>query len=355
MSASSYLPSRIEHPGGRDLPLDVDLLGPIGVLGLAQLVAQLREFGDLGFGGVRLARARRPEGAGEVRHGLDVGQWGGPHSELRRRVPIAALDRVARRAHRQRIGPGNERLGEAADPAHLLDDRLRFRILSRLQIGIDEVVHRMQLVVGFIAGFRGARRFRVGADRFLPIADAGEDMRRHVLRMRRCRCDLRIPLGRIEAFLRQGRRVVEMDQIVRDAGMARLALEDRLEDRRALELHRIGLIARRGGDIELDRIEDLRFVVIRISLRHAFHGLEIGEHAGAMIDFVIVGIERGHRIDEIALALRLRADRLALLDRRKAKRKIADRRRRVRIVEKAKRNAPIGDAAVRIGLEYLLE
>ena len=29
--------------------------------------------------------------------------------------------------------------------------------------------------------------------------------------------------------------------------------------------------------------------------------------------------------------------------------------RRVRIVEKAQRNAPIGDAAVRVGLEYLLE
>src|SRR5258707_15285618 len=45
----------------------------------------------------------------------------------------------------------------------------------------------------------------------------------------------------------------------------------------------------------------------------------------------------------------------SLFDRRKAKRKVADRRRRVRIVEEAQRNAPIGDAAVRVGLEYLLE
>ena len=107
-----------------------------------------------------------------------------------------------------------------------------------------------------------------------------------MLRVRRRRCDLRIALGRIEAFLRQRRRVVEMDQIVGDAGMPRLALEDRLEDRGALELHRIGLVARRGRDVELDGIEDLRFVVVRIGLRHAFHGLEIGEHAGAMIDLV---------------------------------------------------------------------
>src|SRR5262249_43763450 len=93
----------------------------------------------------------------------------------------------------------------------------------------------------------------------------------------------------------------------------------------------------------------------RISLRYALHGLEIGEHAGAMIELVEVGVERGHRIDEIALALRLRADRLALLDRCEAERKVADGRRRVRIVEKAQRNAPIGDAAIRIGLEHLLE
>jgi len=74
-----------------------------------------------------------------------------------------------------------------------------------------------------------------------------------------------------------------------------------------------------------------------------------------MIDLVEVGVERGHRADEIALALRLRADRLALLDRREAERKVADGRRRVRIVEKAQRNAPIGHAAIRIGLEHLLE
>ena len=79
----------------------------------------------------------------------------------------------------------------------------------------------------------------------------------------------------------------------------------------------------------------MSFVVIRISLGYAFHGLEIGQHAGAVIDFVKVGIERRQRIDEIALALGLRADRLALLDRCKAQRKVADGRRRVRIVEEA--------------------
>jgi hypothetical protein len=91
---------------------------------------------------------------------------GRPDRKLRRRIPIAALYRVTRRAHGQRIRPGNERL------THLLDDRLRLRILSQLQIGIDEVIHCVQLVVSFVAGLGSPRRFGVGADRFLPVADA---------------------------------------------------------------------------------------------------------------------------------------------------------------------------------------
>ena len=84
-----------------------------------------------------------------------------------------------------------------------------------------------------------------------------------------------------------------MDQIVRDAGMPRLALEDRLQDRRAFELIGIGLVVRRGGDVQRDGIENLRFVVIRIALRQRFHGLEIGLHARAMGDLVVVGVEHG--------------------------------------------------------------
>ena len=57
-----------------------------------------------------------------------------------------------------------------------------------------------------------------------------------MLRVRRGRRDLGIALGGIDAFVRQGRRVVEMDQVVGDARMPRLALEDLLQDGRALEL-----------------------------------------------------------------------------------------------------------------------
>jgi hypothetical protein len=134
-----------------------------------------------------------------------------------------------------------------------------------------------------------------------------------------------------------------------------LALEDRLEDCCALELHCISLIARGRCNVELDGVQYLGFVVVRITLRHAFHGLEIGEDAGAMVDFVIIRIERRQRIDEVALAWSLRADRLGLLDCRNAKWQVFDGRRRMWIVEEAQRNTPIGDAAVPVGLEYFLE
>ena len=82
-----------------------------------------------------------------------------------------------------------------------------------------------------------------------------------------------------------------MDQVVRDAGMPRLALEDRLQDGGALELIGIGLVVGRGRDVERDRVEDLRFVVVGIALRQRFHRLEIGLHARAVRDLVVVGIE----------------------------------------------------------------
>ena len=52
------------------------MFGPVGVLGLAQLVAQLDEFGDVGLGGFRIAGAGGAEGAREMCHRLDLRQTG---------------------------------------------------------------------------------------------------------------------------------------------------------------------------------------------------------------------------------------------------------------------------------------
>ncbi len=76
----------------------------------------------------------------------------------------------------------------------------------------------------------GALRGDVGVDQFLPIADAGKNVRRHVQGMGRRGRDLGITPGGFEALVGDRRIIVEMDQIVRHAGMLRLALGNDFQD-----------------------------------------------------------------------------------------------------------------------------
>src|SRR5262249_31609289 len=75
--------------------------------------------------------------------------------------------------------------------------------------------------------------FLVRGNRVVPKAHAREDMRWHVLGVGRRRRDFRVTLRCLEAFLRERRIVVEMDEIVGDARVLGLALEDRFQQRRA--------------------------------------------------------------------------------------------------------------------------
>ena len=168
-------------------------------------------------------------------------------------------------------------------------------------------------------------------------------------------CDRCVSPGCIKSLFRKGRGVVEVDQIVRHAGMTRLAFEDRLQDRRAFELVCIGLVVGRSRNVKRDSVKNLRFVVVGIARRQWLHGLEVGLDARAMGKLVVIGVHDGKGVDVIALALRLGADRLALLDRREAERKAGSRRRRMRVVEQAQRDAPIGNRALGIGLDGILE
>jgi len=62
--------------------------------------------------------------------------------------------------------------------------------------------------------------------------------------MRRRRRDLGVTHRGVEALLGDRRIVVKVDQIVGDARMLGLALEDRLQDGRAFELIGISLVRR---------------------------------------------------------------------------------------------------------------
>ena len=81
----------------------------------------------------------------------------------------------------------------------------------------------MQLIVEIGGFLRDTLRHDVGINRLLPIADAREDMRRHMLRMRGAGRDLGVEPRGLEPLLGDRRIVVKVDQIVRDAGMLRLA------------------------------------------------------------------------------------------------------------------------------------
>ena len=69
---------------------------------------------------------------------------------------------------------------------------------------------------------------------------------------------------RRQRLVRQRRRVVGVDDVVRQAGMLRHLLEERLEDVGRLQILRVGLVGRRRGLRDRERVEDLRLGVVRV-------------------------------------------------------------------------------------------
>ena len=132
----------------------------------------------------------------------------------------------------------------------------------------------------------------------------GEDVRWHVLCVWRGSRDLCITLGRIEAFLGDWRIVIQMDEVVCDTRVVRLSFEDRLQQRRSFELVGVSLISGRSRHVERNRVSNLCFVILRITLCHLFLRLQIILDARAMIDLVVIHVHRSNRINIILLALR---------------------------------------------------
>src|SRR5262249_61290447 len=94
----------VYQPSAPSLPLYIDLLGPIRVLRLAQLVAQFGELGDVGLGRLHVDHACRAERAGEVCDRHDKGKLGRLDLELGGALPIPTLDHVTRWTCRKRKG-----------------------------------------------------------------------------------------------------------------------------------------------------------------------------------------------------------------------------------------------------------
>ena len=159
-------------------------------------------------------------------------------------------------------------------------------------MGIDHVVLGVQVVADRLLRLRRLHRRDVGVDRFLPVADAGVDVRRHVLGVRRGRRDLGVAVGGVEPLLRGRRVVVEVDQVMRDARMLRQPLGDRLQDCGALGLLGVGLVVQVGRGVERDGIGDLRLVVVRIFRRDLLLRVAERAHALGMAELVVIGIHQ---------------------------------------------------------------
>ena len=103
-------------------------------------------------------------------------------------------------------------------------------ILAGLQVGIKKKVHGMQFVSTHIHRtrlLRNGHRFQVRLDILLPQSEPGENVRRHVDRVGRRRRNLRIGAGGIQSRRRHLRRITGMNNVVRQAGMIRVLLEQR--------------------------------------------------------------------------------------------------------------------------------
>jgi len=85
-----------EQECSRDLPLDVDLLGPIGVLCGTQPVPQIRELCDVRFCRVRMPMRASAERACEMRDRLDMAK--GNRRTCNSDAPFQSLRSTMKRA-----------------------------------------------------------------------------------------------------------------------------------------------------------------------------------------------------------------------------------------------------------------
>ena len=176
-----------------------------------------------------------------------------------------ARARSAREWRRARSSPPEsarrrrERWACPAPALELPDDTRDRAVLSGLQIGVGLIVESVKLLDRRVLSRRGASRREVGVDRLLPEPDAGEGMRRHVERMRRVRRNRGVAARRVEAARGQRRRVVGVNQIVRDARVVGHLRREPVEDRGGRELILVRLVGRQRRLIERQRIEDARF------------------------------------------------------------------------------------------------
>ena len=103
---------------------------------------------------------------------------------------------------------------------------------------------------------------------------------------------------------------------MRHARMLRVLLVELLQNCRRLELVGIGRVGGGRRCLQGERVEHLGFVVVGVALRHLLHRLVVGGEPRIDRGLVMVAVVGAQRLDPVALALGLRADRARLFERR---------------------------------------
>ena len=163
--------------------------------------------------------------AGNRSHGYHAGSRGA----IARRLSSRALERDARRHSRKRVGAGELHLHRWCQAPQGSSNLKCLVVLDSLQMRVDQVVERVQVVDrhGSVHGL--AQRCRGGpavpVDRLFPQTEPREDVRRHVQRMWNVRRDLAVSTGHLQRVRRQCRVVVRMNDVVICTGMIAMACE----------------------------------------------------------------------------------------------------------------------------------
>ena len=240
--------------------------------------------------------------------------------------PLAALHGVSggnrgegKRVRTTGIGGSGRRRGLLGHHSRVLQNALGLRVHSHLQVRVRHVVACVQAFAKPGAGFIGfARRADVGGDRFLPLTHAREGVRRHVERVRHRRGNVGIGARGGQRLGGQRRHVVGVNDVMRETGMIRVALVERFENLRRLQVLREGLVGGQRRLRDRQRPEDARFHVGLVLAGHQFRGAFVGHHARALGRHIGAGEQPGDGVDEAHLPGCRRAGGPRLVNRRLA-------------------------------------
>ena len=196
-------------------------------------------------------------------------------------------------------------------------------------------------------------RGQVGLDGGRPIAEAGEDVRRHVLRVGDGGRDPRVGVGGREPVQRQLGKVVGVDDVVREARMAGLLGQQLLQHGPCLDLVRVRLVGGRCGGQQGQAVEDRRFVVLRVPEVDLLVRLLPGAGAGRERHRLRVPEDDVDRAQELPLPVGSRAQGPGLVEQPPHAGHLPGRLPE-RVIE-AHGDSPVAHHALGIGLHHLRE